>query len=71
MGRPTVFDPELLVLQTALARLRARLATLHHGQEGYSTEAVIVTALLAVAAITALGYIVNKIISAAKGVQTK
>jgi putative flippase GtrA len=66
-----VFDPELLILHTTLLQLRVRLAALHCGQAGYSTEAVIVTALLAIAAITALGYIVNKIVSAAKGVQTK
>ncbi len=66
-----MFDPEVLVIQAVLVQLRARLATLRRGQEGYSTEAVIVTALLAIAAITALGYVVKKIISAAKGVQTK
>ncbi len=66
-----MFDPELLILHTTLLQLRVRLTALHRGQAGYSTEAVIVTALLAIAAITALGYVVKKIISAAKGVQTK
>ena len=65
-----MFDREIVILRLLLRQLRAHLATLE-GEGGYSTEAVIVTALLAVAAITALGYIVNKIISAAKGVQTQ
>jgi hypothetical protein len=65
-----VFDREIVILKLLLRQLRAHLAALD-GEGGYSTEAVIVTALLAVAAITALGYIVNKIISAAKGVQTQ
>lgn len=65
-----MFDHEIVILKLLLRQLRAHLATLD-GEGGYSTEAVIVTALLAVAAITALGYIVNKIISAAKGVQTQ
>lgn len=65
-----MFDREIIILKVLLRQLRTHLATLE-GEAGYSTEAVIVTALLAVAAITALGYIVNKIISAAKGVQTQ
>jgi hypothetical protein len=65
-----MFNREIVILKLLLRQLRAHLATLDD-EGGYSTEAVIVTALLAVAAITALGYIVNKIISAAKGVQTQ
>jgi hypothetical protein len=65
-----VFDREIVILKLLWTQLRAHRASLD-GEGGYSTEAVIVTALLAVAAITALGYIVKKIISAAKGVQTQ
>ena len=55
------------LLQALLVRFRDRLAVLHRGESGYSTEAVIVTALLVLAAITALGYITTKVISKAKG----
>jgi hypothetical protein len=65
-----MFDREIVILKLLLSQLRAHLAA-SDDEGGHSTEAVIVTALLAVAAITALGYIVNKIISAAKGVQTQ
>lgn len=58
--------PETALLRSLLLQLRARLAALG-GEEGYSTEAVIVTALLAAAAITALTYIATKIVSKAKG----
>ena len=54
------------LLRAMVAQLRARLAGLER-EGGYSTEAVIVTALLVVAAITAVGYITTKIISKAKG----
>jgi hypothetical protein len=63
--------PEVTVLQTLLIQLRARLVALHGGEDGYSTETVIVTALLVVAAITAVGYITTKIISKAKGLSVK
>ncbi len=59
--------PAMAILRALLVHLRARLATLHHREGGYSTETVIVTALLVVAAITAIGYIATKIIRKAKG----
>jgi hypothetical protein len=40
-------------------------------EAGYSTEAVIVTALLVAAAIIAIGYIAVKVKAAAQGIKTK
>jgi len=62
--------PETTLLKALLLQLRARLASLD-GEGGYSTETVIVTALLVVAAITAIGYITTKIISKAKGLSVQ
>jgi hypothetical protein len=55
------------ILRSLLLQLRARLALLHRDEAGYSTEAVIVTALLVLAAITAIGYIAAKVAAKAKG----
>jgi len=46
----------------AVAVVRARLAVLHHDQRGYTTEQVIVTALLAALAIGVVG-IIAKIVT--------
>lgn len=62
--------PETTLLRTLLIQLRAQLAALEQ-EGGYSTEAVIATALLAIAAITALGYIAHKITSKAKGLSVE
>ncbi len=62
--------PETTLLEALLLQLRARLASVDR-EGGYSTETVIVTALLVVAAITALGYITTKIISKAKGLSVQ
>jgi hypothetical protein len=62
--------PETTLLEALLLQLRAHLASID-GEGGYSTETVIVTALLVVAAITALGYITAKIISKAKGLSVQ
>ncbi len=63
--------PETVILGYLAGRLRARLAAAHHDQAGYSTEAVIVTALLVALAITAVTIIAAKVINAAKGLKTK
>lgn len=63
--------PETTLLQVLLLQLRGRLTVLHRGEGGYSTEAVVVTALLVLAAVTAIGYIGTKIISKAKGLSLK
>jgi hypothetical protein len=58
--------PEAALLKELWLRLRARLASLD-GEGGYSSETVLITALLVVLAITAVGYITTKVIAKAKG----
>ena len=62
--------PELECLRAFAATLRQRLRTLHREQKGYSTEAVVVTALLVALAIVAVGIITAKVISKANSIQT-
>ncbi len=62
--------PETALLKALLVQLRARLAALSR-EGGYSTETVIVTAVLLAAALTAVGYIANKIIKKAKGLSVE
>jgi hypothetical protein len=59
-------ESESVIVRALLAQVRVRLAALHAGQDGYSTEAVIAIAVLVVAAITALGYIATKVVTKAK-----
>ena len=70
-------------IQYLTALIQTRLARLRHawrdrlgidegaGEAGYSTEAVIVTALLVAAAIIAIGYIAVKVKAAAQGIKTR
>lgn len=62
--------PEFECLRPFAAALWLRLRTLHREQEGYSTEAVVVTALLVALAIVAVGIITAKVISKANSIQT-
>lgn len=63
--------PELIVLRHLLCALSARWQALRaEGEAGYSTEAVIVTALLAALALTAVGIIVAKVIAKANTIST-
>lgn len=50
--------------------LRARLAVARSDERGYSTEAVVVTALLVALAIVALGIIATKVIGKANSIST-
>ena len=53
--------------RTGLANLlRTRRAAM--GDRGYSTEAVIITALLAVTALAAFGYITSKVLAKAHSI---
>jgi len=61
---------ELVFLQAAASALWRRLRTLSRDQRGYSTEAVVVTALLVALAIAAVGIITAKVISKANAIQT-
>ena len=63
--------PETVILRQLAGQLRARLAAARRKEAGYSTEAVIVTALLVALAITAVAIIASKVIGAAKGLKTK
>ena len=63
--------PELIILRHLFAVLHGRWEALRADpQAGYSTEAVIVTALLAALALTAVGIIVAKVVSAANNIST-
>jgi hypothetical protein len=62
--------PEFESLRSVAATLWLRLHTLHREQKGYSTEAVVVTALLVALAIVAVGIITAKVISKANSIQT-
>ncbi|MGH3629193.1 MAG: hypothetical protein ACRDYB_00190 [Acidimicrobiales bacterium] len=63
--------PELIILRHLITVLHDRWDTLRADPEaGYSTEAVIVTALLAALALTAVGIIVAKVVSSANNIST-
>lgn len=55
-------------LQILVARIRAGLHRLRHDEAGYSTEAVVVTALLAALAIAVIAVIVVKVMQKADGI---
>jgi len=62
---------EFAFIRHVIGLLRSRLQTLHAEPEaGYSTEAVVVIALLVVMAITAVGIIAAKVISTAHNIST-
>ena len=63
--------PELIVIRHLFEVLCARWQALRAEPEaGYSTETVIVTALLAALALTAVGIIVAKVIAKANSITT-
>ena len=63
--------PELTILHQVMRFLRDRLTVARAEPEaGYSTEAVIVIALLAAMAIAAVGIIATKVIAKANSVDT-
>ena len=63
--------PELIILRHLFDSVTARWQALRADPEaGYSTEAVIVTALLAALALTAVGIIVAKVIAKANSIST-
>lgn len=61
--------PALLeLLGAAAGALRARLAAAHNAPDGgYTTETVVITALLVALAIAAIGIIVSKVLAKANG----
>lgn len=63
--------PELTILRHLFTVLHGRWQALRADPDaGYSTEAVIVTALLAGLALAAVGIIVAKVLSAANNIST-
>ena len=63
--------PELIVIRHLFEVLGARWRALRADPEAaYSTETVIVTALLAALALTAVGIIVAKVVTAANHIST-
>ncbi len=63
--------PELILLRHLYTSLHLRWQALRSDPAaGYTTETVIVTALLAALALTAVGIIVAKVVSAANNIST-
>ena len=62
---------EFTVIRQLIALLQSRIQALREDPEaGYSTEFVIVTALVAAGAITVVAVIIAKVLSAAHGIST-
>lgn len=55
-------------VQILVARIRAGLERLRQDERGYSTEAVVVTAVLVAAAIAVLAIIIAKVVEKANGI---
>jgi hypothetical protein len=62
--------PELVWVRVMIGFLRDRLTALREDEAGYSTEAVVVIALLVAMALIAVGIIAAKVISKAKSINT-
>ncbi len=62
--------PELVWIRATIGLLHDRLTALRDDEAGYSTEAVVVIALMVAMALTAVGIIAAKVISKAKSVNT-
>lgn len=62
--------PESIAARHLFRLLLARLAATRGDERGYSTEAVVVTALLVALAIVALGIIAAKVIGKANSIST-
>lgn len=58
----------LHVFATALVR---EIRDMHDNEDGYSTEAVVVTSMLVALAIAAVAIIAAKVLSTANGIQTQ
>ena len=63
--------PELQLMHPLCVQLRARLDAVREDQGGYSSEAVVITALLVALAIAAGGIIVTKITDKANDISTE
>lgn len=63
--------PELVVIGYLAARVRGRLALAKADERGYTTEGIILTAILALLAIGAGGIITTKILAKANAIETE
>lgn len=63
--------PELVFIEASARRLWQRLTKTRRNEGGYSTEAVIITAMLAALAIAALAIIATKVLNKANSIQTQ
>lgn len=61
---------ELHLLAALMALIRTRVGELRHDEDGYSTEAVVVIALLVAMAIAAVGIITAKVLAKAHSIST-
>ena len=63
--------PELIIIRQLVQSLALRWKALRADHEaGYTTETVVVTALLVALALTAVGIIVAKVVSSANNIST-
>jgi hypothetical protein len=63
--------PELVVIGYLASRARVRLEAVRADERGYTTEGVIMTAILALLAIGAAGIITTKVLAKANGIETE
>ena len=63
--------PELVVISYLAAKVRGRLALASADERGYTTEGIILTAILALLAITAGGIITTKIVAKSNSIPTE
>ncbi len=63
--------PELVVIAYIATKVRGRLAVAKADERGYSTEGVILTAILVILAITAGGIITAKVVGKANAIETE
>ncbi len=61
---------EMHLLAQLTGLIKERLALLRHNDAGYSTEAVVVIALLVAMAIAAVAIIATKVLAKARGIST-
>ncbi len=63
--------PELMAIHFVASALRARLAAARQDERGMTTETVIITAILALLAITAGAVITSKVMGKAGSIRTE
>jgi hypothetical protein len=63
--------PELVALSYLAGRVRARLVTASADERGYTTETVVLTAILVLLAIGAAGIISVKVMAKANDIETE